>query len=163
MGNPILSDDAVGIRLAPRPAARASASSPGVDVVEECCVGGLNLLDLVAGYDRLIVLDSIKTTAGAPGAWYRFDAIVAARDHEPEQRPRRQLRHRPGARPRGWACSVPADAEIHIFAVEIADNVTFSEELSPALQAAYPELAEEIIAEIRALLGADEAPRERAV
>jgi Ni,Fe-hydrogenase maturation factor len=48
---------------------------------------------------------------------------------------------------------LPADAECHIFAVEIADNDTFSERLSDELREAYPELVEEITAEVAGLLG----------
>ncbi len=53
MGNPIVSDDAVGIMLA-RDVGAALGPRPGVDVIDECSIGGLNLLDLVAGYDRLV-------------------------------------------------------------------------------------------------------------
>jgi len=73
MGNPILSDDAVGVRLATDFKNRLDGT-PGLDVMEECSVGGLNILEIVAGYDRLIVIDSIKTVDGIPGTWYRFDA-----------------------------------------------------------------------------------------
>ena len=71
MGNPVLRDDAVGVRLAAQIGARLG-SRPELDVIEECSVGGLNLLDVVEGYDRLIVLDSIKA-GGPPGHWYPFD------------------------------------------------------------------------------------------
>ena len=79
MGNPILSDDAIGIRLAERLAKRLM-TRPGehakgdLDVVPECTVGGLNLLDVIAGYECVIVIDSIKTAGGVVGSWYRFDA-----------------------------------------------------------------------------------------
>ena len=69
MGNPILCDDAVGIRLAGAVAERLGPR-PGLDVVEECSVGGLNLLEVIAGYDRVVVLDSIMTGDGVPGTWY---------------------------------------------------------------------------------------------
>ena len=75
MGNPILSDDAIGILLASALKPQLD-DLPGVDVVEECCVGGLNLLDLLEGYDRLIALDSIKTIGGVPGTWYAFDGTA---------------------------------------------------------------------------------------
>jgi hydrogenase maturation protease len=150
MGNPILSDDAVGIRLARDLRARLGARAD-VDVIEECCVGGLNLLDLVTGYDRLIVLDSIKTTDGRPGTWYRFDATALRETmnltnvHDTNFATALELGRRMGSR-------VPADGENHIFAVEIVDNLTFSEDLTPELEAAYPEVAEEILGEVETLL-----------
>jgi hydrogenase maturation protease len=60
MGNPILSDDAIGIRLAGRLKERLK-DIPGLDMVEDCSVGGFNLLEIIEGYGRLIVLDSIRT------------------------------------------------------------------------------------------------------
>ena len=72
MGNPILTDDGVGIRLAKGISSRLRPG-PHLVIREECCTGGLELLDVVTGFDRLIVLDSIKTARGRPGAWYRFD------------------------------------------------------------------------------------------
>ena len=71
MGNPILSDDAVGLRLAAELRGRLR-DRPDLVRVEDCMVGGLSLLDLLAGFDRLIVLDSIKTAGGTAGMWYRF-------------------------------------------------------------------------------------------
>ncbi len=150
MGNPILCDDAVGIRLA-RDLHEKLGPRDGVDVIEECCVGGLNLLDLVTGYDRLVVLDSIKTTGGRPGTWYRFDGrslretMNLANVHDANFATALELGRRMGHR-------VPAEAENHVFAVEISDNLSFSEELTPELQAAYPGLAAEIGAEVQALL-----------
>ena len=72
MGNPILGDDAVGIRVA-QLLNRRLGPVRGLEVREECCAGGLELLEVVEGFDRLIVLDSIKTEGGRPGHWYRFD------------------------------------------------------------------------------------------
>ncbi|HJW76400.1 MAG TPA: hydrogenase maturation protease [Thermoleophilia bacterium] len=151
MGNPILGDDAVGIRLARELHARLG-DPEHVDFIEECCVGGLNLLDLMAGHERLVVVDSIKTSGGRPGTWYRFDASSLRETmnlrnvHDTNFATALQLGREMGM-------VLPNDAECHIFAVEIADNDTFSEELSDALREAYPELVEEIAAEVAALLG----------
>ena len=73
MGNPILSDDAIGVRLAAE-LGRRLPPRPDLDVREECSVGGLNLLDVLTGYQRVIVLDAVKTAAGVPGDVYRFSA-----------------------------------------------------------------------------------------
>ncbi len=150
MGNPILTDDAIGIRAA-RSIRERLGPVPGLSCVEECCTGGLELLDIVEGFDRLIILDSIKTEGGDPGDWYRFDG-TALRDtmhldnvHDANFATAMELGRRMGVH-------VPADGDIHILAVEISDNLTFSDRLSPALQAALPDLIDELYAETRALL-----------
>jgi Ni,Fe-hydrogenase maturation factor len=59
---------------------------------------------------------------------------------------------------------VPDDADIHVLAVEISENLTFGDRLSPELEAAMPELVDEMQEEILALLDASPgaAPRSRA-
>ncbi len=155
MGNPIVTDDAVGILLA-REAGAALGPRPDLDVIDECCIGGLNLLDLVAGYDRLVVLDSIKTRDGVPGTWYRFDAT--------DLRETMNLRNVHDANfatamalGRSVGMHLPADADVHILAVEIDDNINFGEQLSPPLAAAYDELRDEILAEVRRVLDGEPA------
>ena len=142
MGNPILSDDAIGILLASTLKPQLERI-PGVDVVEECCVGGLNLLDMLEGYDRLIALDSIKTIGGVPGTWYAFDATAL--------RETMNLRNVHDANfattlalGRHMGMHLPDDRGCHVVAVEIADNMTFSEELTPELQAALPRIVADV-------------------
>ncbi len=150
MGNPILSDDAVGIMLATWFKERLG-DLPDVDVIEECCVGGLNLMGLMTGYDRLIAIDSIKTIDGLPGTWYAFDATAL--------RETMNLRNVHDANfatsmalGRQMGTHLPADEECHIVAVEIEENMTFSEDLTPALQTALPSLQAEIEAHVLAIL-----------
>jgi hydrogenase maturation protease len=136
MGNPILCDDAVGIRVA-RDFRAEAKDFPGVDYVVDCSVGGLNLLDLVTGYDRLIVFDSIRGGGGPPGSWYAMtgesfrETMNLTNVHDANFTTALELGRHMGTR-------VPAPAEVYIFAVEIADNLTFSESLTPELEAAYP-------------------------
>jgi hydrogenase maturation protease len=153
MGNPILADDAIGIRLATDFRAR-HAAEPGLDIVEECGVGGLHFLELVTGYDRLIILDSIKTKDGIPGTWYEF-GLTSLREtmnlrnvHDTNLATALELGRRLGMR-------VPPEAETFIFAVEIADNATFSTHLTPAVESAYAELASQIFAGIEVVLAAE--------
>ena len=152
MGNPILGDDAIGIRIAERLSRRLGPVS-GLAVREECCTGGLELLEVVEGFDRLIVLDSIKTAGGRPGDWYRFDGTALRETmhlnnvHDANFATAMELGRQMGAH-------VPDDAHIHVFAVEISENLTFSDALSPGLQTALPELVEEMGEEVVALLDA---------
>jgi hydrogenase maturation protease len=150
MGNRLLCDDAIGVRLAGDLPSRLGRR-PELDVVEECSVGGLGLLDVVAGYDRVVVIDSIKTRDGTPGAWYRFsaesllDTMNLSNVHDANFATALELGRRIGT-------PVPDNDDIHIFAVEVDDNMTFSETMTPALEAAYPELLEEIRSEVEGLL-----------
>ena len=152
MGNPILSDDAVGIVLASALKPRLENLS-GVDVIEECCVGGLNLLDVITGYDRLIALDSIRTIGGVPGAWYAFDATAL-----------RETMHLRNVHDANFATALalgrhmgshlPQDRDCHVVAVEVDDNMTFSERLTPALETALPGLLANISTHVLMILAA---------
>jgi hydrogenase maturation protease len=150
MGNPILCDDGVGHELARRLAARLGPV-PGLAVEPECTVGGLNLLDLVAGFDQLIVVDSIKTRGGCPGDWYRFggaslhDTMNLSNVHDANFATSMELGRRMGMR-------IPAESDIHVFAVEVRENLAFDERLSPELEEAVPGLCEEMLDEIEGLL-----------
>ena len=160
MGNPILSDDAIGVRLAADFKA-ASEPLPELDIIEECSVGGLNLLEVLRGYQRAIVLDSLQTSKGTPGAWHRFTAealretIHLTNIHDANFATALELGRRIGL-------PLADDAEIHIFAIEIQDNHTFSERMTPALERAYPRLRTAIFKEVRELVrdsGAAETTR----
>ena len=150
LGNPILTDDSVGIRLATDIPARLGGL-PGVDVVPDCSIGGLGLLDVLSGYDRVIVLDSIRTAGGVPGDWYRFtgeslrETVHLSNIHDANFATALELGRRMG-RP------LPSDGEIHVLAVEVEENATFGEALSPRVAAAYPRILEEIAAEVRGIL-----------
>lgn len=67
VGNAILSDDAAGIEVARRIEGRAAAT------VREMNSCRLDLLDEMQGYDRAIVVDSVKTEGGKPGSWCRLE------------------------------------------------------------------------------------------
>jgi hydrogenase maturation protease len=150
MGNPILCDDAVGIRLACEFRARAPEVS-GVDYLTDCSVGGLNLLDVVIGYDRLVVFDSIRGGGGPPGTWYEMtgetfrETMNLNNVHDANFTTALELGRHMGAR-------VPTPAEVHIFAVEISDNATFSQSMTPGLEEAYPTFSSEIISRALAWL-----------
>jgi hydrogenase maturation protease len=142
MGNPYLSDDAVGIRLA-RDFKSWLEGIPNLDIVEECSVGGLELLPLIEDYQRLVIIDSTKTTGGIPGKWYYFTAerlretMNLTNIHDANFVTALELGRRLGMK-------LPANSEVHIFAVEIADSLTFAEQLTEALQRGYPQYSSEI-------------------
>lgn len=152
MGNPILSDDAVGLRLA-ADLGRRLGGVPDLTVEPDCSVGGLDLLQVLAGHERVVVLDSIKTAGGVPGQWYAFDAN-ALRDtlhltnvHDANFATTLELGRRLGMR-------LADSSAIHIFAVEVQDAGTFSERMTPILEDRFPSFSDEVFAEVRKLLSA---------
>jgi hydrogenase maturation protease len=69
VGNPILSDDGVGIHVARELKKR---KAKGIDV-EELAASGLEFLDVVRGYDKVIIIDAIQTKGGKPGELHILD------------------------------------------------------------------------------------------
>jgi len=69
IGNPILSDDGVGIHVAQQ--IKQRVKDPNV-TVEEAMTGGMNLLDLILGYDKVIIIDAVKTCSGRNGEVHRY-------------------------------------------------------------------------------------------
>lgn len=150
MGNAVLCDDAVGIRLANFLGKRLAHVS-NLSVLEECSVGGLNILDIVTGYDRLIILDSIKTSGAKPGDWYRFtgeslrETMHLDSVHDTNMATALVLGRKLGLK-------LPEDKNIHIFAVEVQDNTTFSEQMTEELERDFLQYAEEIYKEVAELI-----------
>ena len=57
VGNPILRDDGVGIHVARE--IKEKIKDPNV-FVDEAITGGMNLLDLMTGYDKAILIDAVN-------------------------------------------------------------------------------------------------------
>ena len=142
LGNPILSDDGAGLRVAGELKAKLDQREVAI---METSMAGLSLLDLLAGYDRAIIIDAIQTTRGVPGRIYRLDPETldftrhVGSPHELNFATALELGNRLGlALPR----------EIVIFAIEVADASTFSEECTPEVRRAIPVCVEMIIQEL---------------
>jgi hydrogenase maturation protease len=151
LGNPILTDDGIGIHVV-RAAASGMADSqfpiPNSQLTfAEASVGGLRLLDALAGYDQVIMVDAIQTQDGRPGEIYRLhpDDLRASRhsgsSHDLTLAGALALGRRLGM-------DLPEDKDISILAVEVEDVLTFGEECTPQVRAAIPEAVERILAEI---------------
>ena len=142
VGNPILSDDGVGIHVARELKKR---KMPGVDV-EELAASGLELLDVVRGYDKVVIIDAIQTTKGKPGELY----ILEEKDFEKSIH---------GSSPHGINIAtalalgrklVPSEMpkEVVFFAVEAEDLVNVSERLTPKVAKALPGIVEKVRKEL---------------
>lgn len=142
LGNPILSDDSIGIRVAQ--AIKQGYAGQAVTVTE-ASQAGLNLLDLITGYDKLILIDAIQTVNGNIGEVYRlqasdFDATLhSGSPHDINLTTALELGKRLG---------MTLPREIIVFAIEVKDVVTFSEECTPEVERAIPVAADMVIQEL---------------
>lgn len=136
LGNPLLSDDGAGVRVAER--LRADGLPPGVEVVE-AGTSGLAILDLVVGYDRLVVVDAIDA-GRPPGTVLELDrdelerlaSHHAVSPHDADLLTTLRLGRELGLR-------VPV--EVWCVAVQVEDVVTLAERCTPAVEAALPRAA----------------------
>lgn len=140
-GNPILSDDAVGIKVAEA----LEGEFPGV-TVEAFCEAGLAILERVTGYDKLVIIDSIKTGKGKPGQLYKLTLE--------DLQPRSDFSSSHGldiatALKLGEMLGYPLPREVSIYAVEVKDNTTFREGFTPEIEKSIPLVIGQILKEER--------------
>lgn len=69
IGNPILGDDGIGFHIAQELA--KEIKDENIEV-KDTSVNGLNLLELITGYDKLIVIDAIMTEDEKVGEIYKL-------------------------------------------------------------------------------------------
>ncbi len=137
LGNPILTDDGVGIYVVRQAAARWTGD--GVDF-KEAAVGGLRLLEVITGYERMILVDAIITPGGRPGGVSSLGmggvraslrSLHAGSTHDLSLSGALALG-------RTMGLTLPRDEDIAIVAVEVSDVLTFGETCTPAIAAAIP-------------------------
>ena len=144
LGNPILTDDGVGIHVVR--ALAAGNLPPGVTCAE-ASVGGLRLLSVIAGYERVILVDAIQTPQGQPGDIYRLHLhdLKAPRHvgstHDLSLTGALSLG-------RSLGMTLPGDPAITIIAVQVEDVLTLGEECTSAVTAAIPRAVEAVLAEL---------------
>jgi hydrogenase maturation protease len=153
LGNPILTDDGVGIHVVRALASGGPTGLPlplGVQVAE-ASVGGLRLLDVLNGFDRIVLVDAIQTPGGEPGRILRLNVedvrwtLHSGSTHDLSL---------PGALAlgRGLEMPLPTDDAIAIIAVEVENVLTFGEACTPAVAAAIPRAVDAVLAELAASL-----------
>ncbi len=141
VGNPILSDDGVGIHVARK---LRDLGLEGVDV-EELPASGLELLDMVLGYDRVVIVDAIVTDEGRPGEFHVLEESAFERTVH-------------GSSPHGINIAtalamgrkiVPEKMpkEVFFVAIEADDIVNVSESMTPPVAAAIPSIVDRIVSE----------------
>jgi len=138
LGNTILSDDGVGIYVARE--IGKSITDEGVDVVE-ASLGGLELLEPMAGYERAILVDAMTLAEKAVGSLVKCrpedlgGGSAMARHQVPFQE----------ALTLGRRLGMDLPDEITIYGIQVKDTRTFRESCTEELDACIPGIVEAII------------------
>jgi hydrogenase maturation protease len=133
LGNPLVSDDSVGLRVA-EALKPLLADRPDVEVSEDYW-GGLRLMERMIGFDRAIIIDAICSGA-APGTVHRMtpNSISTQRSASAHDV------NLPTALEFGRTAGVelPTNEHIVLIGIEAEDVLNFSEKCTPAVEAAIP-------------------------
>jgi hydrogenase maturation protease len=140
LGNPIVSDDSVGLKVAAILKERLHGRA-GVEVSEDYW-GGLRLMERLAGYDRAIVIDAICTGA-EPGTLHRLtpDDIGTQRSasaHDVNLATALEFGRQAGV-------SLPENRHIMLVGIEAENILDFSEQCTPKVDAAIPDAVELVL------------------
>ncbi len=144
IGSPIISDDAIGIRVAEE---MMKLGLPNVDV-EEASVSGLDLIEKMLDHEPVIIVDAIVTNELEPGEVVVLTpdvfsstvhgtnphetniatALELGRRLEPERFPKR----------------------IYFVAIRALNTIDISEEMTPPVKAALPVAVKKVLALLKA-------------
>jgi hydrogenase maturation protease len=145
LGNPLRGDDGAGLKVAEAVDARLREQPvPGV-TVRTSTRAGLEVIDLLSGFGRAIVVDCLEVPDAVPGRVRRLALdgcpgsarLVGAHDVS--------LRD---AFAFARATGYPMPDEVDVYGVEAAETLAITEGLSPAVAAAVEALAEQIHEEL---------------
>jgi hydrogenase maturation protease len=147
LGNDILRDDGVGWAIAD--VLEGMSPQPAI-AVKRSALSGFYLLDELTGWDRVIVVDAVRTGQHPPGTVlsFPFEALGT------EAGPSPHAVGLPTVIRLGRQSGVPLPTWIHVVAVEVDDMESFVEGLTPAVEAAVPGA----VAAIRSVLAQHVAP-----
>jgi hydrogenase maturation protease len=149
LGNPILTDDGVGVKVAYELEKAISDEMREYITVTEASAGGLRLMEAMIGYDRVILVDALLTNNGnKTGSTHRM-TLDELRTISPTQ-------HSASAHDTTLVTALDAGREIGlslpdeiiIFAIEVENVMDFSDEPTPDVANAIPIVTNAVMAEL---------------
>jgi hydrogenase maturation protease len=138
IGNEILTDDGIGPKLVKR--LKRNLSRNDIDF-ETASLGGLELLEIIQGYNTVIFIDAIRTRGGIPGTVYQLSpenfntTIHLSSIHDVSFLTSVAL---------GKKLGLNMPQFIHIIAVEIVEDRIFDDNFSLQIQEKQEEIFNEV-------------------
>jgi len=139
IGNPILRDDGVGVHVA----RRLQRELNNYKDIREEFTAGLDILELAKNYDKVVIIDAIKTRNGRVGSIYKLSledipTIHGVSPHDVSLAQAFEVGRKIMGR-------IP---EVVIYAIEVEDVTTFDEECTDEVKRAIPRVVELIKKEL---------------
>ncbi len=141
VGNPILGDDGVGIKIVRQ--LKGILQDYEVDI-DEASTGGLSLLDMMKGYHKSILIDAIKSPQDSNGSIKRLTmkdlcTTHSSNPHDMGLHTAIQLAEQMGEK-------IPR--EIVVIGIVVNTPPCFSDHLTPLISQAVPKAIELVLQEI---------------
>ena len=136
LGNPILTDDRVGLEVA---RALHERLGPGRTALEEASVGGLELLHVLEGHRRVLLVDSYVDPVDPERV--RPGEVIEIGLGELEPQSVALSPHTAGLAACiefGRACGLVMPEAVRVFVIGVRDPYTFGERCTPEVEAAIP-------------------------
>ena len=150
LGNPILTDDGVGVKVAYQLENRLDLKAHPELTITEASAGGLRLMETMLGYDRVILIDAyyLKEAETNPGEIHRM-TLEDLRASSPTQ-------HSTSAHDTSLVTALDTaeklgyqiPGEVIIYAVEVENILEFSESPTPAVSRAVPRVTAMVLKEL---------------
>lgn len=149
LGNEILTDDAIGPKLAYR--LEKEPALKNCDFLT-AAVGGLEVVEMIIGYEKVILIDAIRTGKAEPGTVFFLtpdnfrETLHLSSFHDVSFLTGLKMASRLGQ-------ELPC--RIHIVAIEIVEDLVFSDQFSPEIESIYDSIYREVRGGVVELLGSE--------
>ena len=146
LGNEILSDDGIGPRLVHDLSGMEFRSDISFDIAS---CGGLELMEYIKGFKKVILIDAIRTGDVEPGEVYYFktsdfrETCHLSNLHDINFLTALKL---------GKQLELDLPEDLHIIAIEILEDMEFSEHLTLPLRKEYPAILKKVDSLINKIL-----------
>ncbi len=149
LGNPILTDDGVGVKVAYEVKKALNFQSPISNLhITEASAGGLRLMEMMVGYDRAILVDAFTNGRNQPGRIQRLTLedlrAVSPTQHSASAHDTTLVT----ALETGKKLGLHLPDEVIIYAIDVENVIDFSEEPTTAVAEAIPEVVTAVLNEI---------------
>lgn len=153
LGNPILTDDGVGVKVAYE-VEKALTSLPENLTITEASVGGIRLMELLVGYAHVILIDALMIKPGDEPGQIHHLSLEDLRDISPTQ-------HSTSAHDTSLVTALEVGQQIgmdlpksfSIYAITVENILDFNEEPTPAVAVTIPKVRDMVLKELEEIAG----------